>query len=158
MNYWRKSNKSVRRIRYCHKADASKGSNIILHDSKALQLMFKSITMETRSTNLIPLCVALSYAIADTTTLVLGASIVGEIFAFVPTTTGEIGINPVENDLVNLNAYIGQIYWTDTSCITLSTYIITAIKIFTKASESVVILTLIVNCQSRHYRYRKRLY
>jgi hypothetical protein len=39
--------------------------------------------------------------------------------AIIPTTSGQIGINPVESDLGNAETYIGEIYGTDTQYITV---------------------------------------
>ena len=38
--------------------------------------------------------------------------------AIVPTTTGQIGVNPVESELGNPDTYVGEIYGTDTLYIT----------------------------------------
>ena len=43
-----------------------------------------------------------------------------KIDAIVPTTAGQIGINPVESDLGDPDTYVGQIYGTDTQYITLA--------------------------------------
>ena len=43
-----------------------------------------------------------------------------EELAVVPTTAGEIGINPVESDLGDADSYVGEIYGTDTQYITIS--------------------------------------
>jgi len=40
-------------------------------------------------------------------------------FAVVPTTAGEIGVNPVLSDLGDADTYVGEIYGTDTQYITL---------------------------------------
>ena len=42
-----------------------------------------------------------------------------EILAIVPTTAGQIGINPVISDLGDPDTYIGEIFGTDTQYITL---------------------------------------
>jgi hypothetical protein len=42
-----------------------------------------------------------------------------KIDAVVPTTAGQIGINPVESDLGDPDTYVGSIYGTDTQYITL---------------------------------------
>lgn len=42
-----------------------------------------------------------------------------QIDAVVPTTKGQIGINPIESDLGDPETYIGSIYGTDTQYITL---------------------------------------
>jgi len=44
------------------------------------------------------------------------------INAIVPTTTGQIGVNPVESDLGNLSTYVGSIYGTDTKYITVDSW------------------------------------
>jgi hypothetical protein len=47
------------------------------------------------------------------------ARIAPKIDAIVPTTAGQIGINPVESDLGDPDTYLGTIYGTDTQYITM---------------------------------------
>ena len=42
-----------------------------------------------------------------------------QIHAVVPTTKGQIGINPVETDLGDASTYLGSVYGTDTKYITV---------------------------------------
>lgn len=50
-----------------------------------------------------------------------------DIKAIVPVSSGQIGINPVENDLGDPSTYIGIIYGVDTQYITLDTATFTAV-------------------------------
>ena len=50
------------------------------------------------------------------------ARIDAKINAIVPTTTGQIGINPVESDLGDPSTYVGSIYGTDTKYITVDSW------------------------------------
>ncbi|KAE9364360.1 hypothetical protein N431DRAFT_105536 [Stipitochalara longipes BDJ] len=57
-----------------------------------------------------------------TATPTIKARIGRNIDAIVPTTTGQIGINPVESDLGDPSTYLGIIYGTDTQYITVDSY------------------------------------
>lgn len=61
---------------------------------------------------------------ASATISTFSPSLPGAVFAQVPTTAGQIGINPVESDLGPASTYIGQIFGIDTLYLTLSTYIV----------------------------------
>lgn len=49
----------------------------------------------------------------------VNARVIPKVDAIVPTTAGEIGINPVESDLGDPATYLGEIYGTDTQYITM---------------------------------------
>lgn len=54
--------------------------------------------------------------------------------AIVPTTSGQIGVNPVESDLGDAQKYIGVIYGTDTQYI-MQTSLTTKVSMNSRANE-----------------------